>query len=144
MSNKWDPFRDLVTFQEHINRLFEGAITEHRHENGLAGWHPPVDVCETETEIQLFIEIAGISASDFDLQIDGNNLVLRGERKRRQRHRKNYHMSEILMGPFHRSFQLPDTVDKENIQASYEQGILKIVLPKTDKPNSLTVPIKVT
>jgi HSP20 family protein len=140
---KWDPFRDLVTYQEHMNRWFDAAVSEHRHEDGLAGWHPPADVCETEDSIHLFVEIAGMDPEAIDLQVEGNRLSVRGERTRSHRREKSYHMSEILMGPFHRRFILPVNVNPEGIQAKYHQGILEIVLPKVDEPSTRTVPIKI-
>jgi HSP20 family protein len=143
MGLKWDPFRDLVTFQEHINRLFDASVAEHRHEGGLAGWHPPADVCESEDSIQLYIEIAGMQPDRFDIKVEGNRLTISGERSRARRLSENYHQSEILMGPFHRTFVLPSDVDPEGIQAVYSQGMLEITLPKTAKPAAKAVPIKV-
>ena len=143
MSLKWDPFRDLVSFQEHVNRLFDATVSEHRHEDGLAGWHPPADVCESADSIHLYVEIAGMDPEGIELQVEGNRLWLRGERTRSHRLQKSYHLSEILMGQFHRRFVLPGNVNPEGIQAKYHQGILEIVLPKMDQPSTRTVPIKI-
>jgi len=143
MSKKWDPFRDLVTFQEHINRLFDVSVSEHRHEDGLAGWHPQADVCESQDAIHLYVEIAGMDPDDIELKVDTGKLSLRGERARGHRRQKSYHQSEILMGPFHRSFVLPENVDPDGIEANYKQGILEIVIPKAQKPKKERVPVKV-
>jgi len=143
MSIKWDPFRDLVTFQEHVNRLFDAAVTEHRHEDGMAGWHPPADVCESEDAIHLYVEIPGMLPESIEVQVEGNRLTLRGERTRSHRLEKTYHLSEILMGPFHRSFILPGNINPTGIKAHYHQGILEIALPKMDEPLTRTVPIKI-
>lgn len=143
MGIKWDPFRDLVTFQERLNRIFDVSISEHRHEDGLAGWHPSADVSESETAIQLYIDISGMEIEDIHLQITGNRLIISGERTRPQQRDRLYHQTEILMGAFHRTFILPSTVDPEGIQASYSRGILEITLPKAARPTSHTVPIKI-
>ncbi|MFO8058058.1 MAG: Hsp20/alpha crystallin family protein [bacterium] len=142
MSTRWDPFRDLITLQEHLNRIFDASVSEHRHREGLAGWHPPSDVCETGEEIHLLVELAGMSSEDFDLRIEKNKLILKGER-RPLRTTGEYHQSEILIGPFHRVFQLPSNVDPAGIEARYRDGILEIILPKVDKPDHQNVPIKV-
>ncbi len=142
MSRRWDPFRDLITLQEHLNRIFDASVSEHRHSEGLAGWHPPSDVCETDSEIHLLVEVAGMAPEHFDLRMEKNKLILKGER-RPLRSRGDYHQSEILIGPFHRVFQLPSNVDPSGITARYQDGILEIVLPKVDKPLQQTVPIKV-
>ncbi|HUT54952.1 MAG TPA: Hsp20/alpha crystallin family protein [bacterium] len=143
MGLKWDPFRDLVTFQEHINRLFDASVSQHRHEGGLAGWHPPADVCESEASIHLYIEIAGMEPDRFDIKAEGNRLTISGERSRPRRPEENYHQSEILQGPFHRAFVLPSDVDPNGIQAVYTQGMLEITLPKIKKSVTQAVPIKV-
>jgi HSP20 family protein len=143
MSTKWDPFRDLITLQDHLNRLFDASVAKHQHGEGLTGWHPPADVCETETEIHLFVEVAGMSPDAFDLRVENNRLILRGERSRVNQRGQAFHQTEILMGPFHRIFTLPSNVAAEGIGANYRDGILEIVLPKRKEPTGMTVPIKV-
>jgi len=143
MSIKWEPFRDLITLQEHLNRLFDVSVSEHRHQDGLTGWHPPSDICESNDEICVHVEVAGLDPDRIDLKLDGNRLTLRGERYRPQKRHEVYHQTEILMGPFHRTFVLPSNVDPDGIQAKYNQGILEIILPKITEPVAQTVPIKV-
>lgn len=143
MSVKWEPFRDLITLQEHLNRIFDVTVSKHRHADGLAGWHPPADICELENEVLLFVEVAGIDPGRFDLRVEGNRLTLRGERRRPTRGNENYHQTEVLMGPFHRTFVLPSNVDPDNIEAKYKNGILEITLPKISEPASRSVPVKV-
>jgi len=143
MGVKWDPFRDLVTFQEHMNRLFDVAVSEHRHEDGLAGWHPPADVCESGDSIHLYIEVSGMDPDRFDLKVEGKRLTLSGERTRPPRKNMTYHQTEILIGPFHRAFILPSDVDPEGIEANYCKGILEISLPKVPEPESQSVTVKV-
>ena len=143
MSVRWDPFRDLITLQEHLNRLFDVSVSQHRHQDGMTGWHPPSDVCESENEVCVYVEIPGMAPDRFDLRVEGNHLTLRGERYRPQRRQETYHQTEILMGPFHRTFVLPSNVDPEKIQANYRQGILEIILPKVAERVTQTVPIKV-
>lgn len=143
MSVKWDPFRDLITLQEHINRLFDANVTRHHHEEGLTGWHPPSDVCETAEEIHLYVEIPGVNPETLDLQVERDRLILRGERRRSSRPGEVYHQSEILLGNFHRTFHLPASVDADRIQARYQNGILEITIPKQSAPRPQTVPIQV-
>jgi HSP20 family protein len=143
MTVRWDPFRDLISLQQNLNRIFDASVAQHRHEGGQAGWHPPADICETEKEIFLFVEIPGLLAEGFDLRVEGDRLTLRGERYRPQSGGEVYHQTEILMGPFHRTFVLPSLVDADNIQAAYTNGILEIVLPKRTEAPSRSVRIKV-
>jgi len=143
MSVKWDPFRDLITMQEHMNRLFDVSVSQHKHQDGLAGFHPPADICENDNEIHLFVEIAGVDPEKIELRIESNRLILSGERKRPTGGPETYHQTEILMGPFHRSFTLPANVDPNGIEAKQRQGILEVILPKRAEPSTKSVPIKV-
>jgi HSP20 family protein len=143
MGLKWDPFRDLATFQEHVNRLFDVTVSEHRHEGGLAGFHPPADVCESENAVHLYIEVAGMEPDRIDIRVEGNRLTISGERSRPWSQGETYHQTEVLMGPFHRAFILPSNVDPDHIQASYTKGMLEISLPKVKEPAPQTVRIKI-
>lgn len=143
MTVRWDPFRDLITLQQNLNRIFDASVAKHSHEGAQTGWHPPSDICETDAEIFLFIEIPGMSPEGFDLRVEGNRLTLHGERYRPQAGKELYHQTEILMGPFHRTFILPSMVDAEHIRASYNQGILEIVLPKKQEPVARSVKVKI-
>jgi HSP20 family protein len=143
MSVKWDPFRDLTTIQEHMNRLFDVSVSEHRHQDGMAGWHPPSDICEAKTGFHLYVEIAGVDPDTIDLKVEGKKLFLKGERKRPLSPDQTYHQTEILVGPFHRTFSLPADIDPDRIDAKYNKGILEITIPKSDAPDAKEVPIKI-
>ena len=82
MSVRWDPFRDLITISEHMDRLFDSSPADHHHEGGVSGWRPPVDVCECENEVRLYMEIAGMAADTIDIRVEKNRLLVRGERRR--------------------------------------------------------------
>lgn len=93
---------------------------------------PPVDVYETEKEIVILVEMAGISEEEVELEVDGATLILRGDRKPiRGRPGRVYSQMEISHGPFQRDLVLPSDVNPEDARASYKDGILEIVLPKT-------------
>ena len=143
MTVRWDPFRDLISLQQNLNRIFDASVAQHQREGGQTGWHPPADICETEQEIFLFIEVPGLTADGFDLRVEGGRLTLRGERYRPQSGKEAYHQTEIMMGPFHRTFVLPSLVDADNIRAAYTNGVLEIVLPKRAQAPVRTVRIKV-
>lgn len=130
---RWDPFRDLVSLREKMNRLFEDAVTSRGEEKELAAssWSPSVDIFETENEIVLTAEIPGIEDKDLEIKIEDNTLTLKGERKfEKETREENYHRIERAYGSFYRSFTLPSTVDQDKIQAEQENGVLKIRLPK--------------
>ena len=97
-------------------------------------WMPSVDVSETAKEIIVNAEIPGVEAKDIDVNLDGNILTIKGERKREQEEKEeNFHRIERSYGSFYRSLQLPSEVDGEKIKASYRKGVLRITLPKIKK-----------
>lgn len=142
---RWDPFREMSTLQERMNRLFNdqfGAIT---HDEALTGnFIPPVDVYEDENSIQVRLEVPGIDEKDIDIRLENNVLTVRGERKfEKDEKEENFHLVERRYGAFTRSFTLPTTVNSEDVQADYDKGVLKIRLPKRAeaKPKQIKVNI---
>jgi HSP20 family protein len=92
---------------------------------------PPVDVYQTETEIVVLMEMAGIADAEVALEVEDGVLVIRGERKPPSaRPRRVYSQMEISHGPFQRELTLPAPVNAEAAKAVYRDGILEIVLPK--------------
>jgi len=129
----WDPFRNLLSLQDRMNRLFDETITRGDTETMKYGaWSPAVDIYETDTDIVLSAEIPGMDASDVDVEVNDNTLTLKGERKmEKDVKEESYHRVERAYGSFVRSFTLPSTVDQEKISANYSKGVLEIKIPKT-------------
>ena len=87
---------------------------------------------EDEQAYKISAELPGIDAKDIDVSVSGDTLVLKGEkRQEREEKDKNYHFSERSYGSFHRSFELPSSVDRNKIAADFSKGVLTITLPKT-------------
>lgn len=141
---RWDPFRDLVTLREKMNRLFEEAFTSRGEQKDLAAgtWTPSVDIYETETALILSAEIPGIEEKDIEIKIEDNTLVIKGERRfEKETKKENYHRIERSYGSFYRSFTLPNYVDQDKIHAEHENGVLKITMP--NKPELKPKKVKV-
>jgi HSP20 family protein len=93
---------------------------------------PPVDVYQTDKEVVVLMEIAGIPEEEIELQVEGHSMLIRGERRPLPGHpRREYSQMEIAHGAFQREILLPSSVDAESMRADYKNGILEIVLPKT-------------
>jgi len=130
---RFDPFRDLVTLREKMNRLFEDAATSRGEEKDLisSSWSPSVDIYEDEHQLVLMAEVPGISEKDVEVKIEDNLLSIRGERKmEKETKEENYHRIERAYGTFLRSFTLPNYIDQDKIRAEHENGVLKITMPK--------------
>lgn len=144
---RWDPFKELLTLQERMNRLFDEVLPKAREEEGLARgvWSPAVDIYETEDSIVLKAELPGINKDDVSVEIKDNVLVLKGEKRfEKDVKEENYHRMERAYGAFQRSFTLPNIVDKDKIKAKYKDGILEVVLPKAEeaKPKQIKVEVQ--
>jgi HSP20 family protein len=130
---RWDPFRDIVTLRDKMNRLFEDAVTHRGEDKDLisGSWAPAVDIYEDENQLVLSAEVPGIEEKDVEIRIEDSTLVIQGERTmEKETKEENYHRIERAYGSFYRSFTLPNYVDQEKIHAEHEHGVLKITMPK--------------
>ena len=147
---RWEPFRDLVSLQGRMNRLFDesfrGIGRGGAEEDWAQGaWSPAVDIYEQDGNIVLKAELPGIDPKDVDVRVENNTLTLRGERKHDQEvKRENYHRVERTYGSFTRSFTLPNVVDTNNIKAEYRDGVLRMTLPKREEAKPKQISISVT
>lgn len=142
----WDPFREVVSLQQRLNSLIheQGRGSEGSTDVTAASFTPAVDVYEDEHRVVLSIEAPGVKQEDLDVQIEKNTLTVRGERKfEKDQKEQNFHRIERRYGSFYRSFSLPNTVDTENVQASYDAGVLRLELTKKAeaKPRQIKVNI---
>ena len=134
--SRWDPFRELHTLQDRMNRLFEEASRregDHGEAGAAAGWSPAVDVYEAENEIVVTAELPGIERDQITLSLQENILTLHGVRDfERAKGGNRYHRIERSYGSFSRTFTIPAIVNEDTIQADFKDGVLTIVLPKVE------------
>lgn len=140
---KWEPFKELLTFQDQVNRVFDPHLNR---ENGhlVRDWVPAVDVFEDNEAIEIRAEIPGMNRKDIEIKLEGDLLLVQGDKKIAHDQKEKYRKIESVYGQFARSFTLPKTVDTQQIQARYQDGILKLVLPKREetKPRTIAVEVK--
>ena len=143
---RWDPFRDLLTLQDRMDRLFEESLSRNKvFEQSLASglWSPAVDIYETENEIILKAELPGLKKEDVSIEVTDDSLTLSGERSfEKDVKEENYHRIERSYGSFSRTFSLPSTVDRDNVIAKFNDGILEIHIPKAEKSTARVIEIK--
>ncbi len=97
-------------------------------------WAPKVDIKEEEKEFVVFADIPGVDPNDIDIEMDGNTLTVKGERKSdKEEKSKNYYRLERTTGKFYRQFTLPESVDSAKISAKTKNGVLAIHLPKAEE-----------
>ena len=142
---RYDPFRDLRSLQEEVNRLFSTNLTRGFGEEGIGrgGWNPSVDIYENKDQIILEAELPGMNRDDFELTVENNVITLRGERNfEKKDDTDNYHRVERSYGSFTRSFTLPQTVSAEGATAEYTNGVLRVTLPKREETKARRIEVK--
>jgi len=126
--DKHDPIEDIFALRERINKIFASVYEKVRCESSV-GWTPVVDIYETPEMFVVKVDLPEAKESDIAINIQGDQLRITGAR-RLQREGRHYHQVERCYGRFSRNFTLPEVVDKDTIQATLKDGILKVILPK--------------
>lgn len=142
---RYDPFRDLRSLQDEVNRLFSTNVARFGDDEGIArgAWNPTVDIYENKDQIVIEAELPGMNREDFDLSFENNIITLRGERRFEKKDESdNYHRVERSYGSFTRSFTLPQTVSGDGISAEYRNGVLRVTLPKREEIKARRIEIK--
>jgi HSP20 family protein len=129
MDRPFDPFRSLEAIQDELNRLF-GDDLGAREPAGR--WSPPVDIYEADDHYVLQAEVPGLTTESLEVQVNDNQLHLRGERHPYSREVDQFHLMECPHGPFSRSFQFPVSLQASQTKAKLTDGILTLYLPKQD------------
>jgi HSP20 family protein len=141
----WKPIKDLIPLRKEIDNLYkrflgEGSLAETFGE----GWAPSVDVSETEEGYFIKAEIPGLEAGDIDVSILGDRLTIKGEKKKEEeKSGEHFHSVERYYGSFQRSFTLPSTAQIDKTEASFEKGVLKISIPKSEEAKSKAIKVEV-
>ena len=146
----WDPYREFRSAQDRFNRLF-GTTTPARRDReeelSLGAWMPPVDIAEDKDKITLTAELPGFHEDQVEIEMEAAVLTIRGERKfeeEKEGDGRNYHRVERAYGQFVRSFTLPNNVERDNIKASFSNGLLVIEMPKREEAKAKQIRISGT
>jgi HSP20 family protein len=135
------PWRELDRVSQRLfNRLNGG------NDGDLArgAWVPPVSVEETQDELLLTVELPGLAPEQVELHVENNVLTIRGEKREERSEdgaKRRYHRWERSYGSFTRAFALPRTVSVERISAEFENGLLRVRVPKVAEAKSRRIPI---
>ena len=106
-------------------------------------FNPSVDISETDTQVVVKAEVPGMKRENIDVTLSNGLLTISGEKKSEHEEKnERYHLAESKSGSFRRSFRVSDDIDPKDIDASYKDGILKVVLPKTEKSQPKKIEVK--
>ena len=142
---KWDPFRNITTLQDRINRLFEDAFPHKKDDDDMAcAWRPMVDIYENASGIIIQADLPGVKKEDVSVEVKENVLTIQGERfSDEQADDEDYYRRERGCGTFERSFTLRSAIAPDSIKASFKDGVLRVEIPKpeVEKPKQVKVSI---
>ena len=141
---RWEPFRELATLQNEMNRLFNTAFETPPGNGGTTPrrWMPAMDLVENEDSFLLRADLPGLSEDDIKIEVEDNVLTLSGERKsEHETKQEGYHRVERAFGAFSRALTLPKGVDPESVTAHFDRGVLEVRIPKPEerKPRKVTI-----
>lgn len=145
-----DTSNPLVSLQHYINQVFEDFWRKvengwSEHDSVLGAFGPSTDVTETDTSVDVSIELPGMTEKDIDVSLSSNAMTIRGEKKiEHEADRKGVYMSERSYGSFYRAVPLPAGVDADKADATFKNGVLTVSLPKTAEAqaNVKRIPVK--
>lgn len=139
----WDPFREMTTMRDQMERLFDNMLVRYPRERAEAFWAPSVDVEETNEAVTVRAEIPGMNKEDIKVTVSDDVVLLSGERRHESDQKdKTYHRIERVYGKFQRTIGLPADVEGDKARASYKAGVLELVLPKSARAKAHEVQIK--
>jgi HSP20 family protein len=147
----WNPWQEILDLEREMSDLTsrvmgrEWSSPATRQGNGRS-WNPAVDVLTREGDLVVRVEVPGMDPEkDIDISFQDRVLTIRGERRREQKtDKENYYRFESSYGGFQRSVPVPDGVDPDQIKASYEHGVLEVVVPAAAAlPEARRIPVTV-
>jgi len=138
-----DPFDLLNDLQEDLGRLFSPSL---RTTNGLTGGclAPSLEIHEDENQFTMSLDVPGIDRKNIDISVSGNVLTIKGERSEETKKKeKGLFYSERSYGSFQRSVRLPSEVESDKIVANYKDGVLDLVIPKSEKSKAKQIKVDI-
>ncbi len=149
---RWRPWDEFMDMERRMNELIRHPslalrqpLTWWRVPTEEMAWMPALEIYEKEDKFTVRAELPGMKKEDIDISVLGDTLTIKGERKAESEVKdEDYHRCELCYGKFSRAVTLPSAVKAEKVEASYEDGILEITLPKAAeaKPKKIAVKAK--
>jgi HSP20 family protein len=142
---RWEPLRDFMTLREAMDRLFEDSFVGRRPRE----WAPalegtlPLDMYQTDDATVIKSAVPGVKPEEIDISISGNTLTISGESKEEEEVKEeNYIRRERRYGSFSRSVVLPEGLEADKAEASFEDGVLTLTIPKAPESKPKVIKVK--
>jgi HSP20 family protein len=128
---RWDPARQLDTFQSDLDRVFDAFFGDRTANGTTRRWVPAMDLVETDDHLVLRADLPGLDTDDVEIQVAEGVLTVSGERRTEHEDSADgYHRVERAYGRFSRSLSLPQGIDVDQVQADFDKGVLEVRIPK--------------
>jgi HSP20 family protein len=138
---RWDPIRDMITLRQAVDRMLDESFARGTETRGTGAWLLPMDAYITDEAIVIRADVPGISSDELDITLEGDTLAIRGEIKREDAENCQYVLLERPTGRFERTLTINTPIDHDQVEASFKDGVLTLVLPKAEavKPRQITI-----
>ena len=134
MLSRWDPFRDIQSVEAEFDRIV-GALSRN-------AWVPAIDIREMDDRFEVTADLPGLTADDVEVTFEDGTLTVRGRREfASDRDEGQYHRIERAYGAFARVVRLPRAVDSEGIEATFDKGVLTVLVPKREEAKARTIEV---
>jgi HSP20 family protein len=141
---RWEPFREMMSLREAMDRLFEESFLR---PGWFGGWESgagvmPVDVYETDDQVIVKATVPGVKPEDIDVTITGDVVTIKGEFKSEEKaEKRNYLRQERRYGSFCRQLSVPAGINADKVKATFEHGILTLELPKVEAVKAKSIKV---
>ena len=142
MLTRWDPFQEMLSLRNTVDRLLDNSFGTLTTADQNFTWGLALDVVEKGDEFLVKASVPGVNPDDIEVTFTNNVLTIKGEIKKEEEEKNDrYHMRERRYGSFSRSISLESRINSDKIQASYDQGVLTLHLPKAEevKPKRISI-----
>lgn len=132
----WDPFRELEALTDRMNRFFglsRAPGTGERETLATTDWAPSCDISETDKDYRIHVELPSVKKDDVHVTLESGVLTIQGERREEKEEKGvKFHRRELAFGSFLRRFTMPDDADESKVDATFKDGMLNVVIPKSN------------
>jgi HSP20 family protein len=143
MLTRWDPFQEMLNLRRTVDRLFDNVTPDHEWAQPTL-WGLAVDMVENKDDFVVKASVPGINPDDLDISYSDDTLTIKGEIKQDKEVKEDqYHLRERRYGAFMRTITLPNKIKGDAIEASYQNGVVTLRLPKAEEVKPKRIAIKV-